>query len=406
MKRRFAGVLIGGLLSISLAATAADAPKKVRPEVGKPLIAAQTALQAKDYAEAQAKLDVASHVENLTPFESYSIARLQTSLAQDTHDDALALSSYKALLASPELPAAEKVQVLNAVARFAYTTKDYATAAQYAREYREAGGTDAQMSLILAQALYLSDDFAGAQKELLAQFAQMEQAGQVPPELQIKLYLSCAVKQSDDASYRAALQKLVMYYPKANYWQELITRTIAQPGFNNRYLLDMYRLKAATGTIDNADEYADAAQLALTAGLPGEAQQYVDQGYAKGLLGSGDSAAKDQMLKKKVAAKMSEDKGTLAEGERVSAAQAGGDALVATGMNYVGYGQYDKGIDLIKQGIAKGKLKDPDAARLRLGYAQFQSGALADAQESFKSVAGSEGGQRLAQLWLLVKQAP
>ena len=69
----------------------------------------------------------------------------------------------------------------------------------------------------------------------------------------------------------------------------------------------------------------------------------------------------------------------------------------------VGYGQYDKGISLIRQGIAKGHLKQPDDAMLHLAYAQMRAGKTADAKTSFANVHGQDGGAALAQLWLLVK---
>lgn len=408
MRASLGTLVAAGLLAVSLAAGAADADSKaqtVRPQVGKPLTEAQADIQAKKYAEALAKINEAAAVEKLTAYESYAIARLRATATLGSGDEAAALLAYKALLDRPELPEDDKRAVLSTVTRLSYSTKDYAQAAEYAKAYRAAGGTDAQMPLILAQALYLSDDFAGAQRELLAQFQQMQQAGQTPPELPLKLYLSCAVKQNDKTVYRDALRRLVTYYPTADYWQELITHTVGQPGFSNRLLLDMYRLKAATDTIDNADEYEDAAQLALAAGLPGEAQQYIDQGYAKGLLGGGARAVKDKSLKATIAAKIAEDKRSQAEGESAAAKLRSGDGLVNTGLNYVGYGQYDKGIALMQQGIVKGHLKAADDANLHLGYAQMRAGKVADAAASFKSVSGQDGSAALAQLWMLVKPA-
>jgi hypothetical protein len=407
--RVFSRTLIAAaLLSVSLSAGAADADSKantVRPEVGKPLTEAQADLQAKKYADALAKVNEAASVEKLTPYEIYAITRTRASATLGTGDEAAALVAYKTLLDLPELPSDDKQAVLNTVTRLSYSTKDYVKAAEYAKAYRAAGGTDAQMPLLLAQALYLSNDYAGAQKELLAQFEQMQQSGQTPQELPLKLYLSCAAKQNDKPVYRDALRRLVTWYPTPEYWQELITHTIAQPGFSNRLLLDMYRLKAATATIDNAAEYDDAAQLALAAGLPGEAQQYVDQGYAKGLLGTGARAGKDKSLKAVIASKIADDKRTQAEGERAAAQRKSGDALIATGLNYVGYGQYDKGIALIQQGIAKGQLKQPGDAMLHLGYAQMRAGKIDDARASFKGVTAQDGSASLAQLWMLVKPA-
>ncbi|MGH8446499.1 MAG: hypothetical protein ACREVL_14600, partial [Solimonas sp.] len=108
--------------------------------------------------------------------------------------------------------------------------------------------------------------------------------------------------------------------------------------------------------------------------------------------------------KGQVAQKLAEDRGLLAEGEKAAAKQASGDPLVNTGLNYIGYGQYDKGLALMEQGIAKGGLKKPDEARLRLGYAQYLAGKTADAQKTFQGLQGSAAVGDLARLWLLLKK--
>ena len=51
-----------------------------------------------------------------------------------------------------------------------------------------------------------------------------------------------------------------------------------------------------------------------------------------------------------------------------------GDALVQVGFAYAMAGDFDNGIKLIDQGIAKGSLRRPDDAKLRLGMALLQSG--------------------------------
>src|SRR3546814_7371096 len=86
---------------------------------------------------------------------------------------------------------------------------------------------------------------------------------------------SIAVKQKDNAAYIAALEKLVAYYPKPNYWLDLITRTANKPGFSTRLTLDLYRLKQQTDTLPKANDFMEAAPPALQAGLPGDATQYV-----------------------------------------------------------------------------------------------------------------------------------
>ncbi|NGY07048.1 hypothetical protein G7Y85_19920, partial [Solimonas terrae] len=60
-----------------------------------------------------------------------------------------------------------------------------------------------------------------------------------------------------------------------------------------------------------------------------------------------------------------------------------------------------KGIALMQQGIAKGGLKNPDVARLHLGYAQLLAGKKADAVRTLSSVRGKDGSASLARLWLI-----
>ena len=76
--------------------------------------------------------------------------------------------------------------------------------------------------------------------------------------------------------------------------------------------------------------------------------------------------------------------------------------LINTGMDYYGYGQYDKAISLIQAGIAKGGLKYPDDAKLHLGIVQIAAGKKADGVATLKSLkAGDPADNDLARLWLI-----
>lgn len=379
------------------------APQALRPEVGKPLQEAQTQLQNKKYKEAMALTDEAEKVSGLTAYERYIIERVRAAAATGAGNYAVALKSYDAALASPEFPAAEKAATLEVVARLSYGAKKYTEAATAIQNYRAAGGSNADTLQLLPQALYLAGNFPEAARALRDQIAAIEKSGKAPTEAQLQLLASIALKQNDNAGYVASLEKLVTYHPQKNYWLDLIVRTANKPGFSGRLELDVYRLRFKTGTLDKAGDYMEAAQLALQAGLPGEADQFLKAGYERKLLGAGAQGDIDRhkRLGDLVAKKVAEDKATLAEGEKAAAAQAAGDALVSTGLNYVGYGQYDKGIALIEQGIAKGQLKQAELARLHLGYAYLLAGKKADAVKAFRAVKGTAGEADVARLWIM-----
>ena len=147
------------------------------------------------------------------------------------------------------------------------------------------------------------------------------------------------------------------------------------------------------------------AQLALQAGVPAEALRIVERGYASGALGTGPEAERHQRLRALALKQDAESTASIAARAADAAAAKDGNALVQAGTVYVSMGEIDKGIALIEQGIAKGGLKRPDDARLRLGMAQQQSAqakAKARAAATLRSVQGSDGSADIARLWLLL----
>jgi len=254
---------------------------------------------------------------------------------------------------------------------------------------------------MLIQSQYLSGDYAGAIKELTVEIQAAERAGGPPPEDRLKLLLNAASKQNDNNAYVFAMEKLVTYYPKKEYWVDLLSRMQRKPSFSDRLALDAFRLSLATGSMTKPADFMEMAQLALQADLPSESKQVVDKGFASGALGTGAEAERHKRLRDLVAKRQAEDAASRGQDETSALAAKSGDALVAVGMNMVYSGQAAKGVQLMQQGIAKGGLKRAEDAKLHLGIAQLIAGDKAKAQATFKTVQGADGTADLARLWML-----
>ena len=197
------------------------------------------------------------------------------------------------------------------------------------------------------------------------------------------------------------MEKLVTFYPKKEYWVDLLSRMQRKANFSDRLSLDTYRLSLATGSMTAAGDFMEMAQLALQADLATEGKQVVDKGFATGVLGSGPEAERHKRLRDLVNKRLAEDKSTQVEDERHAIAAKTGDALVSVGMALVYSGNAANGVNLIQQGIAKGGLKRPEDARLHLGIAQLIAGDKAKAMITLKTVQGTDGTADLARLWML-----
>jgi Tfp pilus assembly protein PilF len=340
-------------------------------------------------------------VPGRTASENLLIERMRIAAASGAGDVETASRSFEILDASPGVGAAEKVRMVESIAGSYYRAGQYAKAQQWAQRYFKEGGTSGSMRQLMMQAQYQSGDFAAVTRELQAEVAAAERAGQTPSEERLKLFLGAAMRQKDANATATAMEKLVTYYPKKEYWVDLLSRLKAKPTFSDRFSLDTYRLSLATGSMSSAADFMEMAQLSLQADLPAESKQVVDKGFAAGILGTGPEAQRHGRLRDLVAKKVDEDKATRAGAEAAAQQAKGGDPLVNVGFNLVFAGEAKKGLQMIEQGIAKGGLKRADDARLRLGIAQLMAGDKTKAQATFRTVQGTDGAADLARLWSL-----
>lgn len=371
----------------------------MRPEVGRPLQAAEQMIKSGKYREALAKVREAEAVGGKTSSESTTIERMRLAAASGAGDADTAARSYAAL--SGSMSSAEKLRTIESIAGSYYRGKEYAKAQQWYARYFAEGGTSAANRTLMTQTQYLSGDMAAVTKQVMAEIQAAERNGQAPAEDRINLLMNAAVRQKDVNSEAFALERLVTYYPKKEYWVALLSRLRAKPQFSDRLSLDTYRLSLASGSMSAAADYSELAQLALQAGSGAEAKQVIDKGFAAGILGTGPQAERDKRLRDLVNKRIAEAKKTEADDETAALAAKEGNDLLTFGLNRVYEGQKAKGLQMMQQGIAKGGLKRPEDAKLHLGIAQLVAGENAKAQATLKTVSGNDGAGDLARLWAL-----
>src|SRR5438445_13471882 len=216
------------------------------------------------------------------------------------------------------------------------------------------------------RAVYFGRHFAGAAKYLMKDMEGEEQSGRATTEEQLQLLANSCTQIKDAACYGKAMEMLVAYYPKRDYWLSVIYSVATRPGFSERLALDVARLKIETGTMRGADEYLDAAQLALQDGFPMEAVRIIDKGYASGALGTGPEAARHKRLKDMAARNLAEDKKALAREDSQSVAAKDGRAPFNEGFNYVLLAKPEQWLALMEKGI-----RDVKAFR-RLEHAKLE----------------------------------
>jgi tetratricopeptide (TPR) repeat protein len=409
----WAVALLGGAWSLQIGSTglelAAAHAQAVRAEVGKPLQQARDLIQARKHRDALAKLREVEAVPNRTAHENFLLEQMRASAALGAGDHDQAIRAMQALIASGKLSAADEGRYAANIASLYYRANNHKSAAEWAQRALRSNPGDATMRGILIQSHFLAGDLAAASREALADVQAAEKAGRAPPEDRLQLLANIASRGNDRAAYVAALERLVAYYPKREYWNDLLRRLEAKPGFSNRLTMDLYRLRLATKTVTSASDYLEMAQLALQQRQVGEAKQIVEEGFKAGLLGKGPEAERHQRLQALVDQRLAEAPTALQTAEADARTAKDGSALVNVGFAYANLGQTEKGIDLMQQGIkllqqspAKGRQPRLDDANLHLGVALHRAGQKSRANQAFRAVTGTDGASDLARLWTRV----
>jgi hypothetical protein len=396
MNKQWHRLIVAAAIALALGGAQAQA---LRPDVGKPLQAAESLIKAGKFREALGKVREADAVGGKTAAESTMIERMRLAAASGAGDADTAARAFDAIGAG--MSGADKLRTIESIAGSYYRAKDYAKAQQWYARYFKEGGTSSTNRTLMIQTQYLSGDLAGASRELMAEIQGAERSGAAPAEDRINLLMNAAVRLKDVNAETFALERLVTYYPKKEYWVSLLSRMQRKPNFSDRLTLDAYRLSLATGSMTAGADYSEMAQLALQAGSGAEAKQVIDKGFAAGVLGAGPEAERHKRLRDLVNKRIAEANKTAAEDEKAALEAKDGNDLVTIGMNQVYQGQKAKGVQLMQQGIAKGGLKRPEDAKLHLAIALLVAGDNAKAQATLRTVSGNDGIGDLARLWAL-----
>jgi len=402
MNRTVLHAVLCAALALGAAGFEASAQKAegVRPEVGKPLQAAQSLVKQRKGREAMAEIAKAEAVPNLTSFERQVIAQMKAAASSASGDNDATIRNNTALLDSGKVSGREATSLVQGIAVAYYNKKEYGEAARWTQRYFKEGGNDPSMRSVLLQSYYLGNDCNSVSK-MLAGAGEDRRAS----EEELQILANCYLKMKDTGGYVRAIELLVIHYPKKQYWTDLLSRVQKKPGFSDRLGLDVYRLRLATGNLTDTNDYFEATQLALQAGVPAEAKLFMDKGYEAKLLGQGKDADRHGRLRALVDKSLAESQQNRAKEEQEALGAKDGNDLVKIGQNYVFEGKADKGISLMEQGIKKGGLKRPDDAKLRLGEAQIYAGKKSAGVQTLKDVKGSDGTGDIARLWILNARA-
>jgi tetratricopeptide (TPR) repeat protein len=395
-----AGLLLAG------AARAEEGKNNVSAKMAKPLKAAQDDLTAKRYSDAILKLKEAEGAAGKSAYDQHVIYEMLKVAYVRTQNYADAAKVMEAEIDDGFVPPSEMQGLVRGLAQVNYQIKNYEKAIEFGNRAIKGGFADEELRTLVGQAYYLKGDWKGTLHYEEGVVDNLIKEGRTPKSEALQLILSACVKLNDQPCETRALERVVTYYPKPDYWYQLLFTLRQQTSGNDANTLQTYRLMSEVDVLKNPEDYTEMAQLALEAGSPGEAQRILEKGIAKGVFTDQRAKQKNERLLENAKKAAATDQAALQRIAKEAETAPTGAKNVGLGLAYFGYGQYDKAVEAISKGISKGGLRNEGEARLLLGIAQLKAGHKEDATKTFHAVKGDPSLERLANLWTLhAKQA-
>jgi tetratricopeptide (TPR) repeat protein len=375
--------------------------RKMTKKVDKPLLDAQKARGEKNWDQVVAKVNEAEAVPvEKSPFDMFWIHEFRGIANVNLKKYPEALNDLVPGFDSPCMEAADKAPRSKLLMQLAFQTKDYPKAIDFGKKAQALSPSDPEIGVYLANAYYIANDFENTRTVSAATVKQLEDSGKVPEETLYRILQSACLNLKDNDCVVAQIEKLVIHYPKPNYWTDLIN-SLLRVSTNDKELLNVLRLSDGVDVMKEGSQYTEMAQLALAQGLPGEAQAIIEKGQQKGMF----AAQREKDLANRILTDAKQavtlDKSTLPKQDASARAKPTGDADVKLGAAYLSYGENDKAIEALQRGIGKGGVKNPDEAGLLLGIAYMRANNKPEAIKAFHTVTQNPAMARIAKMWLI-----
>jgi tetratricopeptide (TPR) repeat protein len=396
-------VLAFGTCAVVAPVHAADKPMNTKA-AGKTLQEAKKSLDAKRYQDAIAKLKEAQNISGRNAYDDFLINQMLSFAYLKTNNYAEADKVLEPMLNSEYVPKSELPTRVKQLLTINYTLKNYDKVISLGDTATKGGYADEEIQTLIGQAYYLKGDYKKSTAIMDGIIQNITKSGKKPKEQTLILVQNACTKSGDNNCLQRTYEQLVTYYPKPQYWQNLVDamyKVQAAGSSNDKNMLQVYRLAAAVDVLKKPSDYTEYAQLALERGAAGEAQAVLEKGFANKIFTEKRDIDRNQRLLENAKKRAAADPSQLAK--QATTTGTASDPDVSMGLAYLGAKQYDKSVDALNRALQKNP-QNADA-RLTLGIAQLGAGHKDDARKTFKSVKGDPTLERLANLWTLHSQA-
>jgi tetratricopeptide (TPR) repeat protein len=398
-----AAVALVGFVAFGPASPAfAQAKQQPSRAAAKSLKAAEDAIHAKKYDVVAAKIKEVEALPERSPYDEYLVHEMKAFLEFHNKDYAGAEKDLEANLSSPFVKQSEMPARVKQLAVLNLTLKDYSKSIDFGTRAVKGGFADDSTYEVLEQAYYLKGDHKATLHFVNDYVDTQIKAGKTPKERSLKTIMTTCIALKDQGCETHAFERLVTYYPKGDYWQNLVNSLFSSEDYTtDQPRLQLFRLAIDVNVLKNPKDFEEMAGLDLDQDAPGEAVRVLQKGLDGNIFTEQREKDKNGRLLAAAQKIATSDQAALPQRTAEATASPDGKKDAALGLTLLTFQQYPQAIEAFNRALKKGGLQSAANTQLLLGIAQLKAGNKDDAVKSFHAVKGDPKYERLASLWAL-----
>jgi len=336
---------------------------------------------------------VASADNKVSPEAAQKLQLAQDALKAKEPEKAIEPLEY--LTQSTEIAKADKLQLFPLLIDACLQTNAYDKLVNAARSYLQLDDSKLLVRLQLGQALSIMGRDSEVVATLQDQMQRKTSSHIDPTETEIRLLARSQNRLKNEAGYVDALKLLVTYYPKPTYWADLIGRVQHQYASDKRLTYGFYRLQLATNSLTDVDDIKEAAQIAISLGLPSDALQLLSAPLPENT--PANMIADIAKIREQANALVLADDKVYAELKAIK--QKSSSDWQQLGDLFSGKKEWEQARQAYIHVLSLGGSKRESEVQIHLGIAEYYAGDVQGAKETWKRMTATDGWFNLASLW-------
>lgn len=372
--------------------------EKISQDVFQQIESAQSALEAKNYAEGERILGtlLQSRGDKLNDYEKAQIYNFLAAFHYEQENFDATIQDYANILKLANPPEQLKTQALFRLAQIYFVKEEYGKSIKVLDKWMtvvESVSPEAHM--LKAQALYQQEKYKSAERPIILALREAKKRGTAPRENWLALLRAVYYETGQYTKAIKTLEVLVQRWPKASYYSQLA----GMHGLAKDQKKQLYVMHAAyvAGLLSSESDLLNMARLYMAEDAPSPAIEVLEKGIESGVV---TQDAKNLQL-------LAQAMGLAKEYEKQIPVLKQAAALSGDAKQYMYLGQSQLALydwagasESLKKALAIGGLDSPGSVYMQLGTAYYNQKRYSPAKQAFKSAGQYKNYQKQSGQWV------